>query len=119
LDIHGTASGSFVIMSCVGSGGGTARDIVFKHGGSITTGGGATDGTTVATVKSTGLACALGFTPGVTTVGALPAASGVSYMIYVVTDSLAPVLSATVAAGGSAKATVQSNGTNWIVIAVL
>lgn len=53
------------------------------------------------------------------TVGTLPTASAVPYGTYSVTDSLAPVAGATVAAGGSAKATVQSNGTNWIVLGTL
>ncbi len=50
------------------------------------------------------------------TVGTLPVASASSGLVYRVSDSLAPVVGATVSAGGSAKCTVQSDGTNWIVI---
>lgn len=60
-----------------------------------------------------------GITPGASTVAALPAAASNIYQIRVVTDALAPVMGSTVAAGGSAKATVQSNGTNWIVLLAL
>lgn len=56
---------------------------------------------------------------GTKTVGTLPTASSNTYLSFIVTDSLAPVLSSTVSAGGSAKAAVRSNGTNWIVTEVL
>ena len=55
-----------------------------------------------------------------TTVGALTAAAtaGLGAQM-IVTDSLAPTVGSTVAAGGSAKAMVTSNGTNWIVTSPL
>lgn len=57
--------------------------------------------------------------PATFTEATLPTASSNTYGITVVTDASAPSLGATVAGGGSAKATVQSDGTNWKVIAVL
>lgn len=56
---------------------------------------------------------------GAVAVGSLPTASTNTYRQFVVTDSLAPALGAAVAAGGSAKATVRSNGTDWIVTEIL
>lgn len=56
---------------------------------------------------------------GAVAVGSLPTASTNTYRQFVVTDANAPALGATVAAGGSAKATVRSNGTNWIVTEIL
>lgn len=56
---------------------------------------------------------------GAVAVGSLPTASANAYRQFVVTDSLAPVLGSAVAAGGSAKATVRSNGTDYIVTEIL
>jgi hypothetical protein len=56
---------------------------------------------------------------GATVVGSLPSAASNTYLELIVTDSLAPVAGSTVAAGGSAKCKVCSNGTNWIVTATL
>ncbi len=53
------------------------------------------------------------------TVGTLPAAASNAYLSAPVSDASAPTLQTTVAAGGSAKAVVRSNGTNWIVVEVL
>ena len=53
-----------------------------------------------------------------TTVGALPAAASNLGAVYTVTDSLAPAVGSNVAAGGSAKALVWSNGANWRVIGI-
>lgn len=53
------------------------------------------------------------------TVGTLPAAASNIYLASVVTDASAPTVGATVASGGSAKAVVRSNGTNYIVTEVL
>jgi hypothetical protein len=60
-----------------------------------------------------------GIRPGVKTVGTLPAATPQLYRSYIVTDANAPTLGATVAAGGSAKAAVRSNGTVWKVVEIL
>lgn len=56
---------------------------------------------------------------GATVVGSLPAAASNTYLELIVTDSLAPVAGSTVAAGGSAKCKVCSNGSAWIVTATL
>lgn len=53
------------------------------------------------------------------TVGTLPSAASNTYLSAVVTDASAPTVGATVASGGSAKAVVRSNGTNYIVTEVL
>lgn len=53
------------------------------------------------------------------TVGTLPAAASNTYLSAVVTDASGPTVGATVASGGSAKAVVRSNGTNYIVTEVL
>jgi hypothetical protein len=53
------------------------------------------------------------------TVGTLPTASTNARARYEVTDASAPSVGATVAGGGSAKCTVRSNGTNWIVLELL
>ena len=49
------------------------------------------------------------------TVGTLPAAASSEGLTYRVSDSSAPSVGSTVAAGGSAKCTVRSDGTNWKV----
>jgi len=54
-------------------------------------------------------------TLGALTVGTLPTASANTAARYEVTDASAPAVGATVAAGGTARVTVRSNGTNWIV----
>jgi hypothetical protein len=72
------------------------------------------------TLAVTGISTHTGGTVlGTKTVGTLPTASSNTYLSFIVTDSLAPVLSANVASGGSAKAAVRSNGTDWIVTEVL
>ena len=53
------------------------------------------------------------------TVATLPTASAATGHRYEVTDASGPTVGAIVAAGGSAKATVRSDGTNWIVIELL
>ncbi|MGC4016144.1 MAG: glycosyl hydrolase family 28-related protein [Luteolibacter sp.] len=67
-----------------------------------------------------GTARAAGVTrAGVYTVGTLPTASSYTYYEAVVTDATSPTVGATVSSGGSAKAKVMSNGSNWIVTATL
>lgn len=66
------------------------------------------------TVTATG-----GVKLGASTIGTLPTASTNAYLALCVTDALTPTRGSTVAAGGSAKATVRSNGTNWIVTETL
>ena len=56
-----------------------------------------------------------GLTLGVLTVGTLPTASTNTAARYEVSDASAPSVGATVVAGGGARVTVRSNGTNWIV----
>jgi hypothetical protein len=53
---------------------------------------------------------------GTYTVSTLPSASSNTYAEANVSDSLSPAIGSTVASGGSAKAKVWSNGTNWIVV---
>lgn len=53
------------------------------------------------------------------TVATLPAAASWAGAQAYVTDSNAPAVGSTVASGGSAKCLVASNGTNWIVTALL
>ena len=53
------------------------------------------------------------------TVGTLPAAASNTWKSCAVSDANAPTVGATVASGGSAKAVVRSNGTNWIVTEVI
>ena len=76
-----------------------------------TTDAGATNLLVAGSTKSNG-----GFIYGTFTVGTFPATT---YLEAVVTDALAPVIGATVAAGGSAKCKVMYNGTAKIVTAVL
>jgi hypothetical protein len=58
----------------------------------------------------------VGISYGTFTVGTFPSTT---YLEAVVTDALAPVIGATVAAGGSAKCKVMYNGSAKIVTAVL
>lgn len=53
------------------------------------------------------------------TVATLPAVAASTYGTCAVTDSLGPAVGVAVSAGGSAKCLVTSNGTNWVVSAVL
>jgi len=53
------------------------------------------------------------------TVGTLPSAASNTYLQCVVTDASSPTVGSTVSSGGSAKAVVRSNGTNYIVTEVL
>ena len=53
------------------------------------------------------------------TVATLPSAASNQFGECVVTDANAPSVGATVASGGSADCVVISNGTNWIVTALL
>lgn len=80
-------------------------------------------GTVLASVSAAGNASLVGITASTTicagtyTVATLPSASANTYKFANVSDSLAPTLGATVAAGGSAKCQVWSDGTNWKVCA--
>lgn len=56
---------------------------------------------------------------GESTVGTLPAPTLSTRKRIEVTDALAPAVGVTVMAGGASKATVRSNGTNWVVIELL
>jgi hypothetical protein len=76
-----------------------------------TTDAGSTNLLVAGSTKSNG-----GFIYGTFTVGTFPATT---YLEAVVTDALAPVIGATVAAGGSAKCKVMYNGSAKIVTAVL
>jgi hypothetical protein len=55
---------------------------------------------------------------GTYTVATLPSASTNSYAEANVSDALSPTMGSTVAAGGSVKTKVRSNGTNWTVCGV-
>lgn len=59
------------------------------------------------------------FRVAVTTVSALPSAASFPYYEAWVSDAELPVVGATVVGGDSTKAKVASNGTNWIVTAVI
>lgn len=63
-------------------------------------------------MTASGLVCA-----GTYTVGTLPSASANSYKFANVSDSSETTFGSTVAAGGSSKVMVYSNGTNWTVCA--
>jgi hypothetical protein len=76
-----------------------------------TTDAGATNLLVAGTAKANG-----GFIYGTFTVGTFPSTT---YLEAVVTDALAPVIGAAVAAGGSAKCKVMYNGSAKIVTAVL
>lgn len=60
-----------------------------------------------------GLVCA-----GTYTVGTLPSAAANAYKFATVSDSSVTTFGSTVAAGGSSKVMVFSNGTNWTVFAI-
>jgi len=49
-------------------------------------------------------------------IGSLPSAASVSGQVRIVTDALAPVFGAIVAAGGAVTVAVWSNGSNWIIV---
>lgn len=66
-------------------------------------------------LTASGLITSGSFTVG----GTLPAASASMFGGACVINALAPVVGSVVVAGGSAKAAVRSNGTNWIVTEVL
>jgi hypothetical protein len=89
------------------------NNLIVEGGVSIgtTTSAGATNLLVAGTAKSNG-----GFVYGTFTVATFPATT---YLEAVVTDALAPVIGATVAAGGSAKCKVMYNGSAKIVTAVL
>jgi hypothetical protein len=53
------------------------------------------------------------------TVATLPAAASWPGAEAYVTDANSPTVGSTVASGGSGRARVSSNGTNWIVTAVI
>jgi hypothetical protein len=53
------------------------------------------------------------------TVATLPAAASNTYTGAAVSDASSPAVGSTVSGGGSAKAIVRSNGTNWIVTEVI
>lgn len=104
-----TTSNTLRIGSDVGSGGGTARDVQHIRGGvvKLTLGANTTDH--AQPVKA-----------AVYTVATLPAAGTAgAYSIAAVSDADSPSVGATVTGGGSTKALVCSDGTNWKVIAVL
>jgi hypothetical protein len=97
-----------------GSGGTTERARFSAAGGvsiGTTTDAGATNLLVAGKVTATS-----GLVYGTFTVGTFPATT---YLEAVVTDALAPVAGAAVAAGGSAKCKVMYNGTAKIVTAVL
>jgi hypothetical protein len=81
--------------------------------------GNGTANNATATVEAATFVANSGVVFGSTVVGSLPTASSNTYRELVVTDSLTPVIGATVAAGGSAKCKVMSNGSAWIVTATL
>ena len=89
------------------------NNLIVEGGVSIgtTTSAGATNLLVAGTAKSNG-----GFVYGTFTVATFPATT---YLEAVVTDALAPIQGATVAAGGSAKCKVMYNGSAKIVTAVL
>ena len=114
LDVKGVASSAFIIQSMKGSAGGTARDIEFRHGATDTNGV-ITNGTLVATVKSTGIYGSLPFVLAAYTVSTLPSASAIEGGMARVTDALVYTPGVAAAAGGSVKCGVRSDGTNWIM----
>jgi hypothetical protein len=104
-----TTANTLRIGSDIGSGGGTARDVQLIRGGTVKATLGANTTDHAQPVKAAAY-----------TVAALPAAATVgAYSIAAVSDADTPVVGSTVTGGGSAKALVCSNGTNWLVIAVL
>jgi hypothetical protein len=104
-----TTTNTLRIGSDIGSAGGTARDVQLIRGGSVKATLGASTTDHAQPVKA-----------AVYTVATLPAAATVgAYSIAAVSDADTPVVGSTVTGGGSAKALVCSNGTNWLVIAVL
>jgi hypothetical protein len=104
-----TTSNTLRIGTDIGSGGGTARDVQLIRGGVVKQTLGANTTDHAQPVKA-----------AVYTVATLPAAATVgAYSIAAVSDADTPVVGSTVTGGGSAKALVCSNGTAWLVIAVL
>lgn len=105
------------------SGTGNSRTMILR---TTTSGGTATTALTLGADQSATFAAGVsvsgtttatgGLVRGTFTVGTFPATT---YLSAIVTDALAPVVGATVAAGGSAKALVMYNGTAKIVTAVL
>jgi hypothetical protein len=80
----------------------------------------ATNGTLLGTLAVTGASTLTGgYILGELSVGTLPTASTNARRRYEATFALAPSIGAVVAAGGSARCTVRSNGTNWIVTELL
>ena len=119
----GTTAGSFANTTFINSANGVRLTLGTNSTEriSISTAGGVTIGTTtdagatnlLVAGRITGTA---GIVYGTFTVGTFPSTT---YLEAVVTDSLAPVVGATVAAGGSAKCKVMYNGSAKIVTAVL
>jgi hypothetical protein len=104
-----TTSNTLRIGSDIGSGGGTARDVQLIRGGTVKATLGANTTDHAQPVKAAAY-----------TVATLPAAATVgAYSIAAVSDATSPTVGSTVTGGGSAKALVCSNGTAWLVIAVL
>jgi hypothetical protein len=105
----GWASDVAHVWTLKGSGGGTARDLVLGR-----------DSTAKLTLGANTTDHAQPVKAAAYTVATLPAAATVgAYSIAAVSDADTPVVGSTVTGGGSAKALVCSNGTNWLVIAVL
>lgn len=68
---------------------------------------------TAAAITASGLIC-----PATYTVATLPSAAANTYKFASVSDSSVTTFGSTVAAGGSSKVMVFSNGTNWTVFAI-
>ncbi len=75
------------------------------------------DGGTRLVRSKANLAAIGGITTGISTVGTLPTASLNEGIEFRISDALAPAVEVAVAAGGSAKCKVISNGTTYIVTA--
>jgi hypothetical protein len=106
-----TTNGSTIQMMLSAAGGLSVGNTTDAGAGGISASG---------TLSVTGITTATGgIVLGTKTVGTLPTASSNTYLSFIITDALAPALGVTVSAGGSAKAAVRSNGTNWIVTEVL
>ena len=103
LEIKSQSAGSVIIQSLRGSTGGTARDIELRHG-AVDTNGVITNGTLVATVKSTGLEATNLTASGVVSAGSMvkfptypanslpPTTGNAGAMIYVTGDAGGPTM---------------------------
>ena len=108
--------GDTAAYASVGYGGSSHSVLWNTTSGGVTIGGSTTDAGATNLLVVGKVTASAGLVLGTFTVATFPATT---YLEAVVTDSLAPVVGATVAAGGSAKCKVMYNGSAKIVTAVL